>query len=67
MGAVVVQIADQRIEVHLQNGLMDLLLQTLGDAVKAKDAGALDEHDLIMQLAEGIATQEIVRRGEEEG
>ena len=63
--AVVVQVADQRVEVDLEDSLVHLLLQELGDAVETEGAGALDEHHLVVQLAQGVAAQEIVGGGKE--
>ena len=65
-GAIVVEVVDQCVEVNLQNGLMDLLLQLFSDTVEAKGTGTLDEDDLVVQLAESIAGKESVCGGEEE-
>ena len=45
---------------------MDLLLQQFGDSLKAEVSGSLDKDNLVAQLVEGGAGEEVLGGGEEE-
>ena len=45
-GTVAVQVLNQRVQVHFECGLVNLVAQLVGDAVEAKGTGALDENHL---------------------
>ena len=59
-GAVVVEVVDDSVEVNLEDGLVNLLLQQFRDAVEAERTGTLDEDNLVVQRAEHIAGKQLV-------
>ena len=62
---VVVQVIHHCIEVHLQDGLMHLLLQQLRQMIEAKDAGTFQQDDLIMQVTKDITGDKLLDTREE--
>ena len=58
--AVVVEVGHNGIEVHLENRLVDLLLQLLRNPVETETAGALKKYQFIAQAAERIARKEML-------
>ena len=63
--AEMIQIVDHRLQVHLQDGLMDFLLQQLADALEAEAAGTLQQYDLIAQLGKHLTADELLHITEE--
>ena len=61
---VIVEVIDHSIEVDLEDGLVDLLLQKFSDAVEAKRTGTLDEDNLVVKRTEQFAVKEVVGGGE---
>ena len=64
-GAEVVQVLNHGVEVDLEDGLMNLLLQLLGDPVKTERTGTLQENKFVVQVVEGVRGQEMVHIGKE--
>ncbi len=64
-GTIVVQVLDHRIEVDLENGLVDFLLQQLCQLVETETARAFQENQFAMQLTEHIAVDELLCAVEE--
>ena len=60
-----VQVIDNGLQVHLQNGLVHLLFQQFRDSLKAEAARTLQQHHLIVQLSEHAALQELIHMIEE--
>ena len=58
--AVVIKILDNGVEVYLEDGLVNLLLELLGDEVETKRTGSLEQNHLITQRGEGIARKEVL-------
>ena len=58
-GAVVVEIIDQRLEINLQGGLMDLADKQLGEALETKQACAFEQNHLVAERAEGGTMDEV--------
>ena len=63
--AEIVQVIDHRIEVHLEDGLVHLLFQQLGDTLEAKRTGAFQQHYLVIERTEQITLQELLHVVEE--
>ena len=64
-GAVVVEIADDGIEIDLKNGFMDFLLQLFGNMVEAEGTRSLDENEFVTKGMEDFTAQELVGRSKE--
>jgi len=58
-GAVVVEIIDQRLEINLQGGLVDLADKQLGKALETKLACAFEQDHLVAERAEGGTMDEV--------
>ena len=58
-GAVVVEIIDQRLEINLQGGLVDLADKQLGEALETKLACAFEQDHLVAERAEGGTMDEV--------
>ena len=58
-GAVVVEIIDQRLEINLQSGLVDLAYEQLGEALETKLACAFEQYHLVAERAEGGTMDEV--------
>ena len=58
-GAVVVEIIDQRLEINLQCGLVDLAYEQLGEALETKLACAFEQDYLVAERAEGGTMDEV--------
>ena len=50
--AKIVQVVNKRVQVHLENGLVHLLLQQFSNLLEAESAPSLQENHLIVQVAE---------------
>ena len=57
--AEIVQVVHKRVQVHLENGLMHLLLQQFCNLLEAESAPSLQENHLIVQVAEQGRREEI--------
>ena len=58
-GAVVIEIIDQRLEINLQCGLVDLADEQLGETLETKLACAFEEDHLVAERAEGGTMDEV--------
>ena len=63
--AIEVEVLDHGIEVNLEDGFVNLLLQLLGNLIETERTGALKQNHLVAQTSKGIATQEVVYIGKE--
>ena len=63
--AVVIQILHHGIEVHLKNGLVNLLLQLFRNLVEPERTGTLQQDQFMMQSCKGIAGKEMIHVGKE--
>ena len=62
---VVVQIIHHSVEVHLEDGLVDFLLQLFGNLIKAKRTGSLQEDEFIVEFTERLRVEKMVHIGKE--
>ena len=63
--AIEVEILDHGIEIDLEDGFVNLLLELLGNLIETERTGTLQENHLVAQTTKGIATQEVVYIGKE--
>ena len=63
--AVVVQVLHDGIEVHLEDGLVNLLFQLFCDAVEAEWTGSLKEYQFVAKVGNGFRGEEMVDVGVE--
>ena len=61
----IVQVLHHGIEVHLEDGLVDLLLQLLRDLVETKRTGAFQQDQFVAQSREGLTGEEMGHTDEE--
>ena len=64
-GAEVVEVVHDGVEVDLEDGLVYLLLQLFGDALKAEGTRTLQQHNLVVHGAQQTALQELLHVVEE--
>ena len=67
MGAVVVDVLHQRVEVDFHNGFVALALQHLGDVLETEDTGSFEQYCLVLEVGERVLKQEFLCGGIEIG
>ena len=59
-GTIVVEVLDHGTQIHFQNGLVHLLLQSVGDLLEVEGACSLDEHHAVVQCLELLTPCQVV-------